>query len=140
MEDAHQDHLCSGRNPGHRRRCCPKTYSEKIASTIDEEIKRIIDEQYARAIGILKDHLDQLHTIAQVLMEKEKITGDQFRALLDGKSKEEVFSKPADEAPVAPAQASEEAPSEEPAKDTPAETPAEAPAEESPAQPPENDA
>ena len=113
-----------------------KTYSEKVASTIDEEIKRIIDEQYARAIGILKDHLDQLHTIAQVLIEQEKITGDQFRALLDGKSKEEVFAKP-DEAPVASAEApANNTPAEEPAQ----EAPIEASAEDLPAQTPENDA
>ncbi len=70
-----------------------KTYSEKIAATIDEEIKRIIDEQYARAKEILQEKLPQLHTIAEQLMIHEKITGDQFRALLDGKTPEEVFAK-----------------------------------------------
>ena len=69
-----------------------KTYSEKVAATIDEEIKRIIDEQYARAKNILQDKLPQLHTIAEQLMVHEKITGDQFRALLDGKTPEEVFA------------------------------------------------
>ncbi len=69
-----------------------KTYSEKVAATIDEEIKRIIDEQYARAKNILQKKLPQLHTIAEQLMIHEKITGDQFRALLDGKTPEEVFA------------------------------------------------
>ncbi len=68
-----------------------KTYSEKVAATIDEEIKRIIDEQYARAKDILQEKLPQLHTIAGQLMIHEKITGDQFRALLNGKTPEEVF-------------------------------------------------
>ena len=74
-----------------------KTYSEKVAATIDEEIKRIIDEQYARAKGILQDKLPQLHTIAEQLMIHEKITGDQFRALLDGASPEDVFVEPSEE-------------------------------------------
>jgi len=80
-----------------------KTYSEKVAATIDEEIKRIIDEQYARAKQILEAHLPQLHTIAQQLILHEKITGDQFRALLDGASPEEVFAKTEDRpAPATP--------------------------------------
>ncbi|MBQ5743195.1 MAG: ATP-dependent zinc metalloprotease FtsH [Clostridia bacterium] len=74
-----------------------KTYSEKVAATIDEEIKRIIDEQYARAKSILQDKLPQLHTIAEQLMIHEKITGDQFRALLDGASPEDVFVESSEE-------------------------------------------
>ncbi len=95
-----------------------KTYSEKVAATIDEEIKRIIDEQYARAKAILQDNLPQLHTIAGQLMLHEKITGDQFRALLDGKDPEEVF--PSTEAePAQTPEDSQQEPAEEPHKETP---------------------
>ncbi len=78
-----------------------KTYSEKVASTIDEEIKRIIDEQYTRAKTILTEKLPQLHSISQQLILHEKITGEQFRGLMEGKSPEEVFVPvPSEEPPV----------------------------------------
>ncbi len=85
-----------------------KTYSEKVAATIDEEIKRIIDEQYARAKKILEEHLPQLHVIAEQLILHEKITGDQFRALLDGTDPAEVFSAEPDDVPVGEAKPAEE--------------------------------
>ena len=68
-----------------------KTYSEKVAALIDDEIKRIIDEQYVRAKQILNDKAPQVHMIAEQLIKREKLTGDEFRALMDGKSEEEVF-------------------------------------------------
>ena len=55
-----------------------KTYSEATAGIIDEEMKRIIDSCYAKAIEILKANEDKLHAVAGVLLEKEKITGEEF--------------------------------------------------------------
>lgn len=55
-----------------------KTYSEETAGIIDEEMKRIIDSCYAKAIEILKANEDKLHAVAGVLLEKEKITGEEF--------------------------------------------------------------
>ena len=55
-----------------------KTYSEETAGIIDEEMKRIIDSCYAKAIEILKANADKLHAVAGVLLEKEKITGEEF--------------------------------------------------------------
>ena len=55
-----------------------KTYSEETAGIIDEEMKRIIDSCYAKAIEILKANEDKLHAVAKVLLEKEKITGEEF--------------------------------------------------------------
>ena len=55
-----------------------KTYSEETAGIIDEEMKRIIDSCYAKAIEILKANEDKLHAVARVLLEKEKITGEEF--------------------------------------------------------------
>ena len=48
---------------------------------IDEEIKSIIDRAYTRAKSILNSHTDKLHIVAGVLLEKEKITGEEFEAL-----------------------------------------------------------
>ena len=55
-----------------------KTYSEETAGIIDEEMKRKIDSCYAKAIEILKANEDKLHAVAGVLLEKEKITGEEF--------------------------------------------------------------
>jgi len=58
-----------------------KTYSEETAGIIDEEMKRIIDSCYAKAIEILKANEDKLHAVAKVLLEKEKITGEEFERI-----------------------------------------------------------
>ncbi len=55
-----------------------KEYSEETAGIIDEEIKAIIDNAYKTAEKILKENLDKLHTVAGVLLEKEKIDGEEF--------------------------------------------------------------
>ena len=58
-----------------------KNYSEETAGVIDEEIKSIIDRAYTRAKSILNSHTDKLHIVAGVLLEKEKIEGDEFEAI-----------------------------------------------------------
>jgi cell division protease FtsH len=55
-----------------------KTYSEGTAAVIDSEIKKIIDSAYDQARAILNDHRDKLDAVAAVLIEKEKITGQEF--------------------------------------------------------------
>ena len=55
-----------------------KTYSEETAAIIDEEIKKIIDTAYQNAKKILSDNIDKLHTVAGILLEKEKIDGEEF--------------------------------------------------------------
>ena len=55
-----------------------KDYSEETAKLIDEETKRIIDIAYERAKNTLTEHIDKLHAVAQVLLEKEKIDGEEF--------------------------------------------------------------
>ena len=61
-----------------------KGYSEAIASEIDNEIRDIVDEAYETARRLLTEHMNELHKIAGVLMEREKITGDEFRTLMEG--------------------------------------------------------
>ncbi len=64
-----------GRDYGHS-----KQYSERTASEIDEEIKNIIEKQYKETEMILKEYSEQLIRVAQLLLEKETITGDEFEA------------------------------------------------------------
>src|SRR3712207_1560306 len=61
-------------------------YSEEIAREIDEEIRRIIEEAHDMAHRVLRDHLDELHRISMILMERETIDKDQFLRLLAGES------------------------------------------------------
>ena len=58
-----------------------RPYGEKIATEIDEEVKNIIDECYAKAKKILEEHIDVLHSSAKLLIEKEKISGKEFETL-----------------------------------------------------------
>ena len=57
--------------------------SERTASEIDAEVKRIIDEAYKAAEYILNSHLDKLHIVANILMEKEKIDGEEFARIFE---------------------------------------------------------
>ena len=58
-----------------------KEYSEETAGIIDEETKAIVDKGYNRAKQILSDHVDKLHAVAAVLLEKEKIEADEFEKI-----------------------------------------------------------
>lgn len=70
---ADQEEVFLGRDLAHA-----KEYSEETASIIDEEVKKIVDAGYERAINILSEHVDKLHAVAKVLLEKEKIDGEEF--------------------------------------------------------------
>ena len=61
-----------------------KTYSEETAAIIDEEVKRIIDTAYEKARNILSNNIDKLHIVAGILLEKEKIDGDEFDKVFEG--------------------------------------------------------
>jgi cell division protease FtsH len=65
-----------GRDLAHAR-----SYGEKVASTIDEEVKRIIDSCYSQAKKLLTENKEILHKSAELLLEKEKISGEEFEAL-----------------------------------------------------------
>ena len=58
-------------------------YSEETAAIIDEETKAIVDKGYNRAKQILSEHIDKLHAVAGVLLEKEKIEADEFEAIFN---------------------------------------------------------
>ena len=70
------DEVFIGRDFGHT-----KDYSEDVASKIDAEIKRIIDECYSRCSDILTQHSNKVKATAELLLEKEKVDADEFEAL-----------------------------------------------------------
>lgn len=61
-----------------------RNYSETVASEIDEEVNRIITEAYARTQSLLKEHEEQLHAVAEALIAREKIDGEQFKLIMEG--------------------------------------------------------
>ena len=78
--DNEDDEVFIGRDLAHTR-----GYGEEIAGKIDREIKRIIDECYAKAREMIRENRDVLERCAQLLLEKEKIGRDEFEALFDQK-------------------------------------------------------
>ena len=72
------DEVFIGRDLAHT-----KSYSESVATVIDQEVKGIVDACYAEAKRIIMEHRDVLESCAQLLLEKEKITKEEFEALFD---------------------------------------------------------
>ena len=66
-------------------------FSEEIAKEIDEEVKRIIDEAYAKAKEIITAHTDVLHRCAELLMEKEKIGTEEFEAIFKAREQSSLL-------------------------------------------------
>ncbi len=61
-------------------------YSEKTAAVIDEEIENVVMAQYTKALELLKNAMPKLHEVAKVLFEKEKISGDEFRSIMEAEN------------------------------------------------------
>jgi cell division protease FtsH len=66
-------------------------YSDEIAREIDDEIRRVIEEAHASATRVLSEHMDVLHRISAILIERETIDKDQYERLLAGEPEESVF-------------------------------------------------
>ena len=69
-----------------------KSYSEKTAATIDDEVKVLIDKAYDHCRQILSDNSEKLHKVVEYLLEKESITGEQFEAIMKGEEVGEASS------------------------------------------------
>ncbi|WP_040330854.1 ATP-dependent zinc metalloprotease FtsH [Clostridium ihumii] len=80
-----QGEVFLGRDLGHSR-----DFSEEVASLIDKEIRELVGEAYERAQTILTENVDKLHAVAQALMEREKLTAEEFNTIMDGKSLDEL--------------------------------------------------
>jgi cell division protease FtsH len=80
-------------------------YSDEIAREIDDEIRRIVEAAHRTAKDLLTDKREELNRISKILLERETIDAEQFVALLEGKSEDEVFvdeeepAKPVESAP-----------------------------------------
>ena len=107
-----------------------KGYSEAIASEIDNEIRDIVDEAYETARRTLTEHMNELHKVAGVLMEREKISGEEFKTLMEGgtlppydlgrgETAQPVAPAPDSAAPVQPAEQPETQHPAEPANPQP---------------------
>jgi cell division protease FtsH len=81
-----QDMPFLGREMGHE-----PDYSDEVAREIDEEIRRVIEEAHDRATRLLQEHMDELHRISAILIERETIDKDQFGRLAAGEAEESVF-------------------------------------------------
>ena len=75
-----------GRDFGHTR-----NYSEDVAALIDEEMKAIITDAYQKATDILVEHREKLDAVSEYLIEHEKMDGEQFKALMEGREIPEIF-------------------------------------------------
>jgi cell division protease FtsH len=66
-------------------------YSQEIAREIDDEIRRIIEEAHMRARDVLTEHMEELHRLSKILLDRETIDRAQFLKLLDGVPEHEVW-------------------------------------------------
>jgi cell division protease FtsH len=86
-----------GRDFGHE-----PDYSDEVAREIDDEVRRIIEDGHALALRVLREHLDDLHRLAQVLINRETIEREQFVRLVEvaRESEDDVFPAPETDLPV----------------------------------------
>ena len=117
-----------------------KGYSETIATEIDSEVRDIVEDGYETARRILTEHMPELHKLAKYLMEREKISGDEFKIIMEG-GELPPLEEPAEEAkpveaPAAPQQ--EAAQPEADGESAPQEPAAPEMAQEQPGENPEN--
>jgi cell division protease FtsH len=91
-------------------------YSDEIAREIDDEIRRIVESAHVQAKDILGTHRVSLEKLSEILIKRETIEKEQFAALLDGGTEEEVFgaeAPPPPEVPIPPASGTERVPGRE---------------------------
>ena len=81
-----------------------RNYGENVATTIDQEVNRIVTGAYQEAKRLLKENMEMLHATAKLLVEKEKVTGDEFRALFDQKVRNEILGIANEEETETPAE------------------------------------
>ncbi|MCQ2081413.1 MAG: ATP-dependent zinc metalloprotease FtsH [Lachnospiraceae bacterium] len=84
--DNDDDEVFIGRDLAHA-----KSFSEHISGEIDSEVKRIIDECYAKAKNLILENIDVLHATANLLLEKEKVGREEFEALFSQNAQKDVY-------------------------------------------------
>ena len=98
-----------GREMGHE-----PDYSDEIAREIDDEIRRVIEEAHQTAHRVLREHMDELHKLSVILIERETIDKDQFERLLAGEAEETIFPEEIVEPVEAPVEGPERKPAPKP--------------------------
>ena len=91
-------------------------YSDEIAREIDDEVRRIIEAAHQRARDILTEHRQHLGSLSETLVKRETLEKEEFNALLEGKSEQEVFGSEEPRTPELPAPP---APAERPGREAP---------------------
>lgn len=81
------DEVFLGKDYNHMR-----NYSEAVASQIDDEVEKIILNAYKQTEDILTEHIDKLHAVALELVKREKLTGDEFKRIMNGEELEPLFT------------------------------------------------
>jgi cell division protease FtsH len=76
-------------------------YSDELAREIDDEVRRIIEDGHELALKVLREHMDDLHRLSQILIERETIDKDQFERLLAGETEQQVFPPEEEQEPQA---------------------------------------
>ncbi|HXA55545.1 MAG TPA: cell division protein FtsH, partial [Solirubrobacteraceae bacterium] len=92
-------------------------YSDEIAREIDDEVRRIVEAAHQRARDILTEHRKSLGSISEILVKRETLEKEEFHALLEGKSEQEVFGAEEPRAPELPP--APPAPAERPEREAP---------------------
>ena len=87
-------------------------YSDDTGMRIDKEVERLMREAYAATEKILREHIDKLELVADTLLEKEKLSGEEFASLMENGYIEEPKAEETPEAPEAPEVISENADAE----------------------------
>ncbi len=85
----HDQEVFVGMDFGHTRE-----YSEEVASKIDKEVRRLLDESYEKARKIIRENIDKLHAVANALLKHETLSRREFTALMEGKELPEPETKP----------------------------------------------
>ena len=85
-----QEEVFIAKDWGHQR-----NYSESLAATVDDEVRRILDSQYERARKVISANMDALDRVANMLIEYERVTGEEFAAVYAGANSGEVLKKSA---------------------------------------------
>jgi cell division protease FtsH len=93
-------------------------YSDEIAREIDDEIRRVIETAHVQAKEILIQKRDSLQKLSEILLKRETIEKEQFEALLEGRTEEDVFGSEAPAPPEIPVAVSG-TPAERPERDAP---------------------
>ena len=85
-----QEEVFIAKDWGHQR-----NYSESLAATVDGEVRSILETQFARASSIISENMEALDRVSEMLIEYERVTGEEFMAVFNGSNPAEILKKAA---------------------------------------------